>query len=177
MNMETRTEEKLLTGKEAVEKMRALINHNAVCMFASNFEETPLQTRPMTTQKIDDEGNFWFLSARDSHKNQEVKTDSRVQLLFANTAESEYLTVYGRAVIVDDRKKIGELWSPLAKTWFREGKDDPNLTAIMVRPEHAYYWEPKYDKMVTLFKMAASAITGSAAEIGREGRIESIGDR
>jgi len=175
--MESKTEKETVVGKDAVAKMRELINHNAVCMFTSNVDEVPLQTRPMTTQEIDDQGNFWFLSAKDSHKNHEVEGDSRVQLLFANTSESEYLTVYGHATIIEDRKKIEEMWSPTAKAWFVEGKDDPNLSLIKVSPEHAYYWEPKQSKMVTLFKMAAAALTGNRMEIGREGKIESIGDR
>lgn len=166
-----------MMGKDAVSKMKELIGHNAVCMFTSNIDEVPLQTRPMTTQEVDDEGNFWFFSGKESHKNYEVKNDSRVQLLFANTSESEYLTVYGRAVVIEDRKKIEEMWSPMAKAWFQAGKDDPELTLIKVKPEHAYYWEPKQSKMVTLFKMAVAAVTGKETEIGRQGKLESIGDR
>ena len=176
--MESKTqEEKTLGGKEAIEKMKELIRHNAVCMFTSNIEEVPLQTRPMTTQEIDEEGNFWFFSARSSHKNDEVRSDARVQLLFANTSESEYLTVYGTAAIVDDRKKIQDMWSPMVKAWFQGGKDDAELTLLKVKPESAYYWEPKQNKMVTLFKMALSAVTGKQMEIGQEGKIQSIGDR
>ena len=89
-----------------------------------------------------------------------------------NTSESEYLTVYGTASIVDDRSKIAALWSPMAKAWFQGGKDDPDLTLIKVTPESAYYWEPKQSKMVTLFKMAASAVSGKQMEIGKQGRIE-----
>lgn len=171
--METRSDqEPTLSGKEAIAKMRELVEHNAICMFTSNVNEVPLQTRPMTTQEVDDEGNFWFFSAKDSHKNYEVKSDSRVQLLFANTSNSEYLTVYGKATILNDRKKIEEMWSPMVKAWFQEGKDDPNLTLIRVTPEDAYYWEPKHNKMVTLFKMAAAAVSGKGMEIGSEGKLK-----
>ena len=171
--METRTEgEKNLMGKEAIGKMKELIGHNAICMFTSNVKEVPLQTRPMTTQEVDDEGNFWFFSSKDSHKNHEVLSDSRVQLLFANTAESEYLTVYGRAAIVEDREKIDDMWSPMVKAWFQEGKDDPNLTLIKVTPEDVYYWEPKHNKMITLFNIAVSAASGKQMDVGRQGRIE-----
>lgn len=171
--MEKKTEQgKDLLGKEGIDKMKDLVGHNAICMFTSNVDEVPLQTRPMTTQEVDDEGNFWFFSPKDSLKNYEVRTDARVQLLFANTSASEYLTVFGRAMILDDRKKIEELWSPMAKAWFEEGKDDPNLSLIRVAPEHAYYWEPKQNKMVTLFKMAAAAVTGKKMDIGEQGKIE-----
>lgn len=171
--MEKKTsEENPLMGEEGIAKMKELVGHNAICMFTSSVEEVPLQTRPMTTQEVDEQGNFWFFSSKSSHKNYEVKADSRVQLLFANTSESEYLTVYGTASIVDDRSKIAALWSPMAKAWFQGGKDDPDLTLIKVTPESAYYWEPKQSKMVTLFKMAASAVSGKQMEIGKQGRIE-----
>ena len=165
-------EENNLLGQEAIDKMKELVGHNAICMFTSSVDEVPLQTRPMTTQEVDDQGNFWFLSPKDSHKNYEIRSDARVQLLFANTSESEYLTVYGTATVLDDRKKIEEMWSPMAKAWFHEGKDDPNLSLIKVSPEHAYYWEPKQSKMVTLFKMAAAAVSGKEMEIGRQGKLD-----
>ena len=170
--MEAREEEKNLMGKEAIEKMKELVEHNRICMFTSNVEEVPLQTRPMTTQEVDDEGNFWFFSPKDSHKNYEVRSDARVQLLFANTSASEYLTVYGIATIVNDRKKIEEMWSPMVKAWFQEGKDDPNLSLIKVAPEDAYYWEPKQNKMVTLLKIAASAVSGKKMDIGQQGALK-----
>ena len=171
--MEKRTEEeRTLMGEEGIRKIKELVDHNAICMFTSNVDEVPLQTRPMTTQEVDDQGNLWFFSSKDSHKNYEVKNDSRVQLLFANTSESEYLTVYGKATVVEDRKKIEQMWSPLVKAWFQEGKNDPSLTLIKVTPETAYYWEPKQNKMVTLFKMAASAATGKPMDIGKQGKIQ-----
>ena len=60
----------------------------------------------------------------------------------------------------------------MAKAWFQEGKDDPNLSLIKVTPENAYYWEPKHNKMVTLFKMASSAVTGEQMDIGNQGKLE-----
>jgi len=171
--MEKSTEDETpLMGEEGIEKLKDLVGNNSVCMFTSNVEHVPLQTRPMTVQQVDDDGNFWFFSSRSSHKNHEVLNDSRVQLLFANTSASEYLTVNGTATVSDDRKKIAEIWSPMAKAWFQEGKDDPDLTLIKVKPESAHYWEPKQNKMVTLFKMAASAVSGKDMDIGRQGRIE-----
>lgn len=170
--MDKKTEEGTLAGREAIAKMQELVKHNAVCMFTSRVGEVPLHTRPMTTQEVDDEGNFWFFSPKDSPKNQEITNDARVQLLFANTSESEFLTVYGRATILDDRKKIEEMWSPMARAWFDKGKDDPNLSLLRVTPEEVYYWEPKHNKMMTLMKMAASAVTGERMEIGREGKLE-----
>lgn len=36
----------------------------------------------MSVQKVDDSGSLWFLSASDSHKNQEITEDQQVKLYF-----------------------------------------------------------------------------------------------
>ncbi|MEO5599802.1 MAG: pyridoxamine 5'-phosphate oxidase family protein [Cyclobacteriaceae bacterium] len=161
-----------LQRNEAVAKIQELVKHNGICMFTSSIGEVPLQTRPMSTQEVDDDGNFWFFSSKESHKNSELSDDPRVQLLFANTSQSEFLTVYGQAIILHDRKKIEEMWSPIVKAWFQEGKDDPDLTLIKVVPESAYYWDSKDNKMISLLKIAASAISGKTMDIGVEGTLQ-----
>jgi general stress protein 26 len=156
----------------AVEKFKELVKHNSICLFTTGLTEVPLQTRPMGVQKVCDQGNFWFLSPRDSSKNQEIAIDPRVQLFFSNTSDAEFLTVYGTASIVYDREKIEELWTPIAKAWFEDGKNDPNVSVIKVAPEDAYYWDTKNGKMVSLIKILASAITGETLKEGVKGTLK-----
>ena len=87
---------KNLTQEEAIEKFKEIVKHESVCLFTTRLTEVPLTTRPMSVQKVCDQGNFWFLSASDSEKNQEIETDQRVQLFFNNTSKYEFLSVYGR---------------------------------------------------------------------------------
>lgn len=161
-----------LDNQAAIEKMKALVKHNSICMFTTNLAELPLQTRPMSAQEVDDEGNFWFLSGKDSNKNFEIKDDKRVQLFFANKGDAEYLSVYGKATIYKERDKIEEAWSPIAKAWFQEGKDDPDLTAIKVTPEDAYYWDTKHNRVVALIKIMAAVVGNRTMDDGVEGRLQ-----
>jgi general stress protein 26 len=163
---------KNLERTKAIEKLQELVKHDAVCMFTTNIMEDPLATRPMATQQVDDNGDFWFLSGGSSHKNTEIENDSRVQLYYANTRDSEFLTVFGRATISNDRQKIEEIWNPLAKAWFKEGKNDPELTLIKVKPEEAYYWDTKSNKMVSIMKILASTVSGRSMDDGIEGELK-----
>ena len=95
-----------------------------------------------------------------------------MQLFYSNTGSSEYLSIYGTAEIVFDQQKIDELWNPIAKAWFKEGKTDPEISLIKVTPENAYYWDTKNSKMVDFAKMVASAVTGKTMDGGVEGRLE-----
>ena len=149
---------KNLRAADAVEKIREIAKDANICMFVTDLSNLPLTGRPMATQEVDEEGNIWFMSNRNSDKNKEIDNDDKVQLFYSHTSNYEYLSIFGRAEIVNDRLKIEELWTPMAKTWFKEGKDDPNISLIKVIPEDAYYWDTKNNKMVSLVKFAMGAI-------------------
>lgn len=162
---------KNLDRTEAIEKLKELIKHNSICMFTSRLTQEPFQTRPMSTAQVDDDGSLWFLSASDSSKNEEIGYDPQVQLFYVNTSDSEYLTVFGKASVVRDDQKIREVWTPIAKAWFKDGKDDPRVTLIKVTPEEAYYWDTKTNKMVSMIKILTAAVTGKTPDDGVEGKL------
>ena len=74
-------------------------------------------------------------------------------------------------VVLENKEKVDELWNPLLKTWFQEGKDDPNLSLIKIIPDTGYYWDTKGNRVVNLFKMAASVVSGKHLVDGEEGKL------
>ena len=151
-------EVKDLTTTDAVKKIREIAKDANICMFVTDLSSLPLSGRPMATQEVDEGGNIWFMSDTNSDKNRDIENDDRVQLFYSHTGNYEYLSVFGRAEIVHDRNKIEELWTEMAKTWFEDGKDDPDISLIKVIPEDAYYWDTKNNKLVSLLKFAMGAI-------------------
>jgi len=164
-------EYKELFSKEAIAKIKEMAEDIKTCMFFTQLSVRPIPTRPMGVQEVDDKGNLWFLSSKSSNKNVEIDYDNEVQLVFAKNSDAHYLSIFGKATIYTDRGHVEDIWSPIAKTWFEEGKDDPEATVIKVEPLDAYYWDTKYGKLVSLVKMAAGAITGNIDEGGIEGRL------
>ncbi len=162
-----------LQGKEAVKVIRELAGKAKTCFFITAIQTgKPLHIRPMSVQDIDDQGNFWFLSADDSHKNEELDQDDRVQLLFQGSAHSDFLSIYGKATVSRDRQKIDELWEPIIKTWFTGGKDDPRITVIKVEPEEGYYWDNKHGNAVAFAKMMVGAAIGKTLDDSIEGQVK-----
>ncbi|RYY30748.1 MAG: general stress protein [Chitinophagaceae bacterium] len=160
-----------LSNTEAVKKIQEIAKDATICLFATNLSNLPISARPMATQKVDDDGNIWFLSSKSGHQNSDINQDSRVQLFYADKGSSEYLSVYGEASILYDKALAKELWSPMAKTWFTEGVDDPDLSIIKVTPSDAYYWDTKNNKVVSLIKIFAGAVTGKTMDDGVKGKI------
>jgi len=152
-----------LNHKEAIQKIKELSESAKICMFCTELDTIPVNTRPMGLQETDDEGNLWFISSDASNKNFEIKEDKRVQLFFMNNSSSQYLSVYGEATIYKDKSTIEDKWSPMANAWF-DGKDDPNVSIIRVEPKDTYYWDTKAGKLVSLFSFVAAAITGKKTD-------------
>ncbi len=126
----------------------------------------------MSPVDTDDEGCIWFFSDKSSNKNREITQNSNVQLYFSNNSSYEFLTIYGDAEVILNRKKLEELWNPIVKVWFTEGKDDPNLSLIKVTPKHSYYWDTRHNRMVSLIKMLTSIATGKTMDDGVEGELK-----
>ncbi|MXV14577.1 pyridoxamine 5'-phosphate oxidase family protein [Hufsiella ginkgonis] len=161
-----------LEGAEAIKKIKDTVAKTDTCFFCTNIKTgLPFSVRPMSVQKVDDEGNLWFLSAKDSVHNQEIGQDPFVQLLFQESPHAGFLNVYGIAEITDDKSKIEELWTPMVKTWFTEGKDDPRISVIRVEPSQGYYWDNKHGKAVAFLKMAVGMVMGKTLDDSIEGNL------
>lgn len=160
-----------LSSAEAIAKIKELAEDIKVCMFCTELGQRPIPSRPMGVREVDENGCLWFISSAKSNKNFEIKHDDEVQLIFAKNADAHFLSVYGKATIYKDREKLEDIWTPMAKAWFEEGKDDPDATVIKVSPLDAYYWDTKNGKAITLIKIAAAAITGKGDEGGIEGKL------
>jgi general stress protein 26 len=164
---------KNLNGNEAVAKIKELADIAKSCFFCTGIKQgKPFATRPMAIQKIDDQGNLWFLSANDSHKNVEIASDPAVQLLFQGSHHSDFMSLYGKATITTDKQKIEELWEPMVKNWFTGGKDDPRITVIKVKPESGYYWDTKNGIIVAFAKEVAGTLTGQTMDDSIEGMLK-----
>ncbi len=163
---------KNLYNEDAVKKIKDFVNDIKVCMFCTKVIDVPFRTRPMATLEVDDEGNLWFFTGKSSDKNDEIKDNDTVQLIYAKNSDAHFLTITGQATEVHDKAKKDELWNPIVKAYFPEGKEDPDLALIKVKPEAAHYWDTVYGKMVTWLKMATSAVTGNRADVGVEGKLK-----
>lgn len=163
-------EVKNLDYSEAIAKIKDLAEEIDICVFCT-YEGDRLQARPMSTQKVDDEGNVWFLSDKKSDMNRQILADNEVELLYAKGYD-RYLVLHGTAEILYDKEKIKELWKPHVKIWFTEGVDDPRISVIKVKYDDGHYWDTKNGKIVQLSKMAASLITGKTMDDGIEGDLK-----
>lgn len=123
--------------QEEVEILRELIKDVDTAMLTTATEEG-LVSRPMKTQEVEFDGDLWFFTKKETNKYDEILNDQDVNVAYAGKS---YVSVRGRAVIVEDLAKKKELWSKAYEQIMQTSYDDPNVVLIKVKAEAAEYWE------------------------------------
>lgn len=142
-------------------------------MFTTSDDTRTLTSRPLTQQQIDEQGQMWFFVSDEAAYTRDLLNNPQVNVSFADTGDSLYVSVCGHAELLKDRAKAEELWSPLVKAWFPGGLDDPKLSLIKVTIQSAEYWDSSASKMMQFFEMAKAALTGDTPkDMGEHGRID-----
>lgn len=159
------------TSKEAQEKMTKLVEDIKFTMLLTDLNSQPISAIPMTTKKVDEKGDIWFLSGLNSDHNRNIVQSRDVQLLYSDPNKMEYISIYGEATVVTEKNILEELYSKQDDAYFT-GVDDPNLTALKIVPREAYYWDTKQNKYMELFKMGIAALTGDQKDVGEKGRLD-----
>jgi len=129
-----------MTRQDDIHLLAGLIRDVEVAMLTTVSADGRLVSRPLGTQQVDFDGDLWFATEADSPKVAEIAAEPRVNVAYASPEQNTYVSVAGRAQIVDDRARVEALWSPSMELFFPGGKDDPNLRLIHVRAESAEYW-------------------------------------
>lgn len=148
-----------------LDKLRELIGDHAVAMFTTVAPDGALYTRPMVTQQLDDDGDFWFFSKIDDPKSSELQSNPNVNVGYVEAVSGCYVSVTGTAYTIQDREKAEELWSPAVKAWFPEGLEDPSLALIRVKVHTAEYWEKKSNFAVRAIEFAKAVVTGEIPDV------------
>lgn len=144
------------------QKLWELIKDTRFGMLTHRHHDGLLHSHPLTTQNksVDEQATLYFFVPADGDIARHVAEDGVVNVSYANTSSDSYVSVAGRASMLDDLAMKQELFNPMAKAWFPNGPTDPNTGLLAVHIEEAEYWDVDDSKMVQLLKMAKAALTG-----------------
>jgi general stress protein 26 len=150
-----------------VAKVGDLIKDIKFAMLTTRAADGTLHSRPMATQQREFDGTLWFLTGERTHKTDEIARNPEVNVAYANPDDQAYVSVSGRAAVLDDREKARELWNPVYRAWFPGGLDDPDLRVLRVDVTGAEYWDSPSGTLVQLIGFAKAVATGERYEAGK----------
>lgn len=157
---------------EHTAKLAELIKDVRIAMLTTTRPDGRLVSRPLGTQEVEFDGDLWFVAGADSAKVAEIAANPYVNVSYASTSANTFVSVSGRAQVLDDRAKAAALWSPAMKLFFPGGKDDPNLRLIRVNAETAEYWDGPGPLLGNALNFVLTAVTGNATDLSENELID-----
>jgi len=131
-------------------------------MFTHRHADGVMHSQPLTTQNksMDENDKLYFFVSRTSDVARQITLDNNVNVAYTDPGKDSYVSVSGKASLLEDMDKKEALWTPMAKAWFPGGPTDPEVALLQVHISHAEYWDVKDSKMVQMAKMLTAAVTG-----------------
>jgi general stress protein 26 len=161
----------LLQGDAAIAKVRELLPKFRCAMMITHAANEAVHVRPLGL--LGDVEHFggvlWFFADRRSRKVDESADGVPVSLVCQNDDASVYLHLTGSVTTVRDLPKMRELYTPLLRTWFPDGLDDPHLTLIKFDASEGAYWDSPGGTLRLLAAFARSIVTSSPGRGGTHG--------
>jgi general stress protein 26 len=154
------------TQAEAIKRISEMIKDVRIAMLSTVTPEGVIHSRPMATQEAEFAGELLFLGRKESNKMGEIDQQPQVTVTYVDSKNHRFVTLAGCATLSQDPTTIHELWNPMYKAWFPEGKDDPAITVIRVDVDHAEYWEAPANAIVRNYQLLKAAVTKEGAHVG-----------
>ena len=104
------------------------------------------RTRPMTAL-IDEgaggeeRGTIYFFGSKTDGIGQNLKSSTRAVAAFSSKGHDIFAHIHGTLSPSDDRAVIDRLWNPIIASWYKDGKNDPDLQLIRFDATKADVWE------------------------------------
>jgi len=145
-----------------------LISDIPVAMVVTG-EGQHMRARPMAVRPARDESAIEFLTDVDAPKTNEIRRDEMICLALADNRNQKYVSITGHAEIIDDRKRVEEIWSIYDKAFWPD-KNDPRIRILRVTPESAEFWEGA-GTVVTAVKLVAAIASGERMNLGENEKV------
>lgn len=159
-----------LATDEDMTAIAAIVKDASVAFLTTMSENGHHHSRPLAVQDHEFTGELWFFTQDPSDKVDDIRRHAQVNA--ALQSGKGFLSIAGTAEIVHDRARIDEYWMPQVEAWFAEGRDDPSVALIRVRPESAEYWYTNEPGIVSAFKIVKAMFTRERPDVGENRTVE-----
>ena len=160
-----------LTGADALEKLRQLLADFPIATMVTVQRSGTITARPIGV--VGDhaafDGQLWFITDRRSRKVQAINGGAATFLIFEDHDKGAYLHLTGQAHVVEDRARLEKLYTPVQRTWFPDGLDDPHMTLIRFDADRGEFWDKHNGMLRLLAAFAKAMVTGTPGSSGNTG--------
>src|ERR1700682_1753857 len=128
-----------MTTNEGVDRLlaaaRATMAKVADCWAATPSEDGGISRRvvgPILPVHGEEDWTIWFATHRSSRKAAEIRRAGRVTLGYQHHPDRAYVSLVGRADLIEDRSAIRDRWSEGFRPYFPGGPENPDTIFVKV---------------------------------------------
>jgi general stress protein 26 len=152
-------------------KVAELLKGERFAFLTTRTPDGTLTSRPMTLQEVEFDGDLWFFAERDSNPVKHITLSPQVNVGVGSGGS--WVSLTGRATVVDDLAKKRELWNSAVEAWFPDGPDDDDSVVLLkVEGDSAEYWDTPGGRLATVLSFAKAKLTGERIEGGENEKVE-----
>ena len=147
-----------LTLQDISEKMRDI----DFAMLSTWTEGGAIAARPMSNNRqVEFDGDSYFFTCEDTRTVGDIRRETSVGLSYQGKSgvlgmKPFFITVEGRAELIDDKGRFAQHWTKDLDAWFKEGIDTPGLLLVKVEAKRLHYWDG-YDEAEIPLRSTADA--------------------
>lgn len=160
-----------LIGEDALEKLRELLANFPIATMVTVEQNGAITARPIGV--VGDhaafDGQLWFITDKRSRKVRAINAGAATFLIFEDHDQGAYLHLTGRAHVVEDRARLEQLYTPVQRTWFPEGLEDPHMTLVRFDASQGEFWDRHNGMLRLLAAFTKSIVTGTPGSSGNTG--------
>jgi general stress protein 26 len=89
---------------------------------------------------VDDE-QIWFFGAHSENLVKNLQKSQRAIATYVSKDHKLFASIHGTLHLSNDRQAIDRLWNPMIASWFKDGREDPDLALLRFETTSADIWE------------------------------------
>ena len=119
---------------------RETVNAVPTCLAITIDGNGDANARAINTSKLTDQWTVCFMTDRRTRKVGEIARTGRMTLVYFHQTGGAYVTLVGRARIIDDVAVKQAIWQPGSFKWHPGGPTDPNVVLVEFMTERIETW-------------------------------------
>ena len=134
--------------------------------FAGGMRARPLDARPHRQAQT-----IYFIIDARGFKDEEIAACPDVCFTLINAEEKAYLSLSGRADILQDAALAAAFWKKADEVWWAEGPHDRHVRVLRLKPHLAELWDGPASSAVARYELAKSRATGKEPDLGENRKV------
>jgi general stress protein 26 len=116
-------------------------------VLSTRTEGGQIAARPMSNNRqVEYDGDSYFFTCDDTGTVRDIRSDPNVGLSLQSKSgmlgmKPFFITIEGRAELIQDKSKFAEHWTKDLDAWFKQGIDTPGLTLVKVKAQRLHFWD------------------------------------